>query len=92
MAAWQCVCGFKFGDTRASAAKAFKSSSVLLCGQRVTGSKSKWPSIYNQSPFNAIEVRTRDTFFRPHTSIQQRLLEDFFLAILQTMHRLMSCG
>jgi hypothetical protein len=68
MASWQCACGFKLGDTRAVAVNkgpmtAFKSSSVMLCGQRFTGSKSKWPSIYNQPPFNAIEVRTRDTFF-----------------------------
>ena len=69
-ASWQCACGFKFGDTRAVAVKkaamtAFKSSSVMLCGHRFTGRKSKWPSIYNQPPFNAIEVRTRDTFFGP---------------------------
>ena len=72
MASWQCACGFKFGNTRAVAVQkspmtAFKSSSVMLCGQRFTGSKSKWPSIYNQYPFNAIEVRTRDTFFGPTT-------------------------
>ena len=70
MASWQCACGFKLGDTRAVAVKraamtAFKSSSVMLCGQRFTGRKSKWPSIYNQPPFNVIEVRTRDTFFGP---------------------------
>ena len=70
MASWQCACGFKFGDTRAVAVKkaamtAFKSSSVMLCGHRFTGRKSKWPSIYNQPPFNAIEVRTRDTFVGP---------------------------
>jgi hypothetical protein len=35
----------------------------MLCGQRFTGRKSQWPSIYNRPPFNAIEVRTRDTFF-----------------------------
>ena len=68
MTSWQCACGFKFGDTRAvavgkAAMTAFKSSSVMLCGQRFTGRKSKWPSIYNQPPFNAIEVRTRETFF-----------------------------
>ena len=67
VASWQCACGFKLGDTRAVAVKraamtAFKSSSVMLCGHRFTGSKSKWPSIYNQPPFNTIEVRTRDTF------------------------------
>ena len=70
MTSWQCACGFKFGDTRAvavgkAAMTAFKSSSVMLCGQRFTGRKSKWPSIYNQPPFNVIEVRTRDTFFGP---------------------------
>ena len=70
MTSWQCACGFKFGDTRAVAVRkaamtAFKSSSVMLCGQRFTGRKSKWPSIYNQPPFNVIEVRTRDTFFGP---------------------------
>ena len=70
MASWQCTCGFKFGDTRAVAVKkapmtAFKSSSVMLCGQRFTGRKSQWPSIYNKPPFNAIEVRTRATFFGP---------------------------
>ena len=68
IASWQCLCGFKFGDTRAVAVKkapmtAFKSSSVMLCGQRFTGRKSKWPSIYDKPPFNTIEVRTRDTFF-----------------------------
>jgi hypothetical protein len=70
MTSWQCACGFKFGDTRAVAVRkaamtAFKSSSVMLCGQRFTGHKSKWPLIYNQPPFNVIEVRTRDTFFGP---------------------------
>ena len=39
IASWQCTCGFKLGDTRAVAVKkapmtAFKSSSVMLCGQR----------------------------------------------------------
>ena len=67
LASWECACGFKFGDTRAVAVKkaamtAFKSSSVMLCGQRFPGRKSQWPAIYNQPPFNAIEVRTRDTF------------------------------
>ena len=67
MASWQCACGFKFGDTRAVAVRkaamtAFKSSSVMLCGQRFPSTKSKWPSIYNRPPFNTIEVRTRDTF------------------------------
>jgi len=67
-ASWQCACGFKFGDTRPvgvnkASMTAFKSSSVMLCGQRFTGRKSKWPSIYDQPPFDAIEVRTRDTFF-----------------------------
>ena len=76
MASWQCACGFKFGDTRAVAVKkaamtAFKSSSVMLCGQRFTGRKSKWPSIYTKPPFNTIEVRTRDTFFGPYPSSQQ---------------------
>ena len=68
IASWRCKCGFKFGDTRAVAVKkapmtAFKSSSVMLCGQRFPGKKSQWPSIYNKPPFNAIEVRTRETFF-----------------------------
>ena len=76
MASWQCACGFKFGDTRAVAVKkaamtAFKSSSVMLCGQRFTGRKSKWPSIYTTPPFNTIEVRTRDTFFGPYPSSQR---------------------
>ena len=67
MASWQCACGFKLGDTRAvavnkAAMTAFKSSSVMLCGQRFPGRKSKWPSIYNQPPFSTIEGRTRDTF------------------------------
>ena len=67
LASWQCECGFKLGDTRAVAVKkaamtAFKSSSVMLCGHRFSGRKSQWPSIYNQPPFNTIEVRTRDTF------------------------------
>ena len=70
MASWRCSCGFKLGDTRAVAVKkapmtAFKSSSVMLCGQRFTGRKSQWPSIYNKPPFNAIEVRPRETFFGP---------------------------
>jgi hypothetical protein len=74
LASWLCACGFKLGDTRPVAVKkapmtAFKSSSVMLCGQRFTGKKSKWPSVYNQPPFNAIEVRTRDTFLGP-TSVQ----------------------
>ena len=67
LASWQCECGFKLGDTRAVAVKkaamtAFKSSSVMLCGYRFSGRKSQWPSIYNQHPFNTIEVRTSDTF------------------------------
>ena len=89
LASWQCTCGFKLGDTRAVAIKkapmtAFKSSSVMLCGQRFTGRKSQWPSIYNKPPFNAIEVRTRETFFgTAETSfIQQSLLEDFYAATL----------
>ena len=68
IASWKCTCGFKFGSTRAVAGRnaamtAFKSSSVMLCGQRFPGRKSQWPSIYDRPPFNAIEVRTRDTFF-----------------------------
>ena len=67
MASWQCACGRKFGNTRTVGVKwapmtAFKSSSVMLCGHRFTGRESEWPSRYNQSPFNAIKVRTRDTF------------------------------
>ena len=66
----RCECGFRFGDTRPVAYRkgnmtAFKSSSVMLCGKRYPGKKSQWPSIYNKPPFNAIEVRTRDTFFGP---------------------------
>ena len=79
MASWQCTCGFKFGDTRAVAVKkapmtAFKSSSVMLCGQRFTGSKSKWPSIYDTAPFNTIEVRTSDTFFASQPAFDFQLL------------------
>ena len=67
---WQCACGFNLGNTRPIAVNtapmtAFKSSSVILCGQRFTNKKSQWPSVYKQPPFNAIEVRTRDTFFGP---------------------------
>jgi len=87
MASWQCTCGFKLGDTRPVAIKkapmtAFKSSSVMLCGQRFTGRKSQWPSIYNKPPFNCIEVRTRETFFgTAETSfITQRQLEDVYAA------------
>ena len=70
MASWQCACGFKFGDTRAVAVKkaamtAFKSSSVMLCGWRFTGGRSKWLSIFNQPLFNAIEVRNSGTFSGP---------------------------
>ena len=69
MASWQCACGFKLGDTRAVAVKraamtSFKSSSVMLCGHRFTGSKSQWPSIYNQPPFNTIEVRTSNNYWQ----------------------------
>ena len=66
-ASWQCACGRKFGNTRTVGVKwapmtAFKSSSVMLCGWRFTGGRSKWPSIFNQPLFNAIEVRTSGTF------------------------------
>jgi hypothetical protein len=77
---WRCFgCGFKFGDTRNIAVKkaamtAFKSSSVMLCGQRFTGSKSKWPSIYDTAPFNTIEVRTSDTFFASQPAFDFQLL------------------
>ena len=65
---WQCACGVKCGDTRPVAVKkapmtAFKSSSVMLCGQRFAGRKSKWVAVHNQPPFDAIEVRDRDTYF-----------------------------
>ena len=87
LASWQCQCGFKLGDTRAVAIKkapmtAFKSSSVMLCGQRFTGRKSQWPSIYNKPPFNAIEVRTRETFFGTAETfvIQQSQLEAVYAA------------
>ena len=87
LASWQCTCGFKLGDTRAVAIKkapmtAFKSSSVMLCGQRFTGRKSQWPSIYNKPPFNAIEVRTKQTFFGTAETflIQQSQLEDVYAA------------
>ena len=68
IASWLCTCGYKFGDTRAVAVRkaamtAFKSSSVVLLGERFTGRKSKWPSVYDRIPFNAIEVRTRGTYF-----------------------------
>ena len=67
VASWQCLCGFKFGDTRRVGVKkapmtAFKSSSVILCGRRLPGQKSKWPSVYDQPPFETIEVRNRDPF------------------------------
>ena len=39
------------------------SSSAMLCGQRFTCRKFKWPSIYNQASFTVIEMRTIDTFF-----------------------------
>ena len=87
LASWQCTCGFKLGDTRAVAIKkapmtAFKSSSVMLCGQRFTGRKSQWPSIYNKPPFNAIEVRTKQTFFGTAETfvIQQSQLEAVYAA------------
>ena len=87
LASWQCQCGFKLGDTRAVAIKkapmtAFKSSSVMLCGQRFTGRKSQWPSIYNKPPFNAIEVRTKQTFFGTAETfvIQQSQLEAVYAA------------
>ena len=70
IASWECACGFKVGDTRGVAVRfaamtAFKSGSVILCGQRFHGKKSKWPKIYDQPPFDTIEVRGRDTFHGP---------------------------
>ncbi len=64
---WQCGCGTEIADSRAvgpckAMMTAFKSSKVMLYGQRYTGKKSMWPSIYNTPPFNNIQVRTRDTF------------------------------
>ena len=67
---WQCGsegCGTEIGDSRAVGPRkammtAFKSSKVMLYGQRHTGKKSMWPRIYNTPPFNNIQVRTRDTF------------------------------
>ncbi len=64
---WQCGCGTEIADSRAVGPRkammtAFKSSKVMLYGQRYTGKKSMWPSIYNTLPFNNIQVRTRDTF------------------------------
>ena len=65
---FNCACGARLGDTRPVAVKkkpmtAFKSSSVILCGQHFPGKKSKWPTVYNTPPFDCIEVRHRDTYF-----------------------------
>ena len=65
---WNCVCGAKLGDTRQvgfrkAAMTAFKSASVLLCGRHLPGKKSKWPTVYNQPPYDHIEVRTRATYY-----------------------------
>ena len=72
MASWECECGFKLCNTRAvavgkAAMTAFKSSSIMLCGERFLGQKSQWTSLYNQPPFNAIEVRSKDTFDGHHS-------------------------
>ena len=65
---WSCACGAKLGDTRPVAVgkapmTAFKSASVILCGQHFPGKKSKWPTVYNTPPFDHIEVRDRDNYF-----------------------------
>ena len=65
---WSCACGAKLGDTRPVAVgkapmTAFKSASVILCGQHFAGKKSKWPTVYTRPPFNHIEVRHRNTYF-----------------------------
>lgn len=67
---WQCACGAKIGDTRPvgpskASMTAFKSSSVMLHGQHHTAKKSMWPRIYDTTPFNDIEVRSRDSFHGP---------------------------
>ena len=65
MAAWQCVCGFKFGDTRASAAKAFSMEflastllqpflTALLFGIHV-GSTADKPLLQSMAPATATE-------------------------------------
>ena len=64
---WTCACRAKLGDTRPvavnrAAMTAFKSASVILCGQHFKGKKSKWPAVYNEPPFDRIEVRDRDSF------------------------------
>ena len=64
---WQCVCGAKLADTRRvgpnkASMTAFKSSAVMLHGQRFTSKKSMWPRVYDLELFNDIEVRTRATF------------------------------
>jgi len=70
LASWQCACGHKIGDTRNIGPRkapmtAFKSSSVKLFGQHHKGQKSKWPSIYTDTPFNGIEVRDWSDFRAP---------------------------
>ena len=64
---WQCTCGHDLGDTRPvgpkkAAMTAFKSASVMLCGQHHPGKKSKWPTLYRTHPFSDIEVRSRAAF------------------------------
>ena len=59
---WQCACGHKLGDTRnvgprKAAMTAFKSSSVILFGRHLQSTKSQWPRIHADPPYNAIEVR-----------------------------------
>ncbi len=65
---WSCDCGAKLRDTRhvgpgKAPMTAFKSASVILCGQSLPGKKSKWPTVYDKEPFRCIEVRNRDTFW-----------------------------
>ena len=67
VASWQCACGHKLGDTRnvgprKASMTAFKSSAVKVFGQHHSGQKSKWPSLYSERPFNAIELRQWSEF------------------------------
>ena len=64
----KCLCGEKLGDTRRvgpnkAPMTAFKSGSVRLFDRHHPGKKSKWPPLYQQWPYNQIEVRERDNFF-----------------------------
>jgi hypothetical protein len=64
---WLCECHARLADTRPIAVSrapmiAFKSTAVILGGQRFRGKKSKWPTLYKTPPFNQIEVRGRATY------------------------------